>query len=309
MHAPNDIDVIDGIRAFNRFYTDRIGLLDRAYLKADYTLAEARVLYEIGARGTTTATDLVRDIHLDPAYLSRILKVFRDRGLVAIESDPADRRSRRLRLTPVGTAEYEQLADLSRGQIREMLSALPASEQEGLASAMQRITGLLGSQETQKTPMVLRPHRPGDLGWIIQSQTEFYASEFGWRQGFEGLVAKVAADFLAGHDPRNEACWIAERSGVRLGSIMVVNGGGDVAKLRLLYVDPMARGLGLGMLLAEQATSFARQSGYRRMTLWTNDNLDAARHIYRKLGFSLVSEEKHTLFGPELTGQTWEIDL
>lgn len=308
MDAMNDLALVDGIRAFNRFYTDRIGVLDRAYLKADYTLAEARVLYEIGARGATTASDLVRDLHLDPAYLSRILKIFRDRDLVTVERDAADRRSQILQLTTTGSIEFEQLGELSRAQIRGMLSGLSAAERQALAAAMDSIPALIGDRADQR-PTVLRPHRPGDMGWIIQSQTEFYAREFGWQQGFETLVSKVAAQFLEHFDPAMEHCWIAERSGLRLGSVMIVNGGDGIAKLRLLYVDGAARGLGLGRLLVEQSLAFARQAGYRKVSLWTNDILLAARHIYISLGFRLVAEESHTMFGPEIIGQTWELDL
>ncbi|MCL6708180.1 helix-turn-helix domain-containing GNAT family N-acetyltransferase [Pseudomonas sp. R2.Fl] len=308
MDAMNDLTLIDGIRAFNRFYTDRIGVLDRAYLKGDYTLAEARVIYEIGARGETSASDLVRDLHLDPAYLSRILKAFRDRDLVTVEKDPVDRRSQILQLTAAGRAEFVQLGELSRAQIRDMLSGLTGPEREALAAAMDCIPGLIG-ERTDRRPAVLRPHRPGDLGWIIQSQSEFYTREFGWNQGFEALVSRVAAEFLDRFDPAMEQCWIAERSGLRLGSVMIVNGGDGVAKLRLLYVDAAARGLGLGRLLVEQSLAFARQAGYRKVSLWTNDILHAARHIYVSLGFELVAEERHAMFGPELNGQTWELDL
>lgn len=308
MEATNDLPLIDGIRAFNRFYTDRIGVLDRGYLKADHTLTEARVIYEIGARSKTSASDLVRDLHLDPAYLSRILKSFRARDLVAVEKDPVDRRSQILQLTAAGRAEFDQLSELSRAQIRTMLSRLTGAEREALAAAMDSIPSLLGDRADSR-PAVLRPHRPGDLGWIIQSQSEFYTREFGWNQGFEALVSRVAAEFLDRFDPTMEQCWIAERSGLRLGSVMIVNAGDGVAKLRLLYVDAAARGLGLGRLLVEQSLAFARQTGYRKVSLWTNDILLAARHIYLSLGFRLVAEEPHTMFGPELTGQTWELDL
>jgi Transcriptional regulators len=308
MDATDDLALVDGIRAFNRFYTDRIGVLDRAYLKGDYTLTEARVLYEVGARNETSASDLVRDLRLDPAYLSRILKTFRDRDLVTVEKHPIDRRSQILKLTSAGRAEFKQLGELSRAQIRDMLSRLTGAEREALAAAMDRIPDLIGDR-TDRRSAVLRPHRPGDLGWIIQSQTEFYAREFGWHQGFEALVSRVAAEFLEHFDPTMEQCWIAERSGLRLGSVMIVNGGDGVAKLRLLYVDAAARGLGLGRLLVEQSLAFARQAGYRKVSLWTNDILHAARHIYLTLGFTLVSEERHKMFGPELNGQTWELDL
>ncbi len=304
-----DLTTIDAVRAFNRFYTDRIGILDRAYLKANCTLAEARVIYEIGARGQASAAELVRDLHLDPAYLSRILKAFRTRKLVEQTRDPADGRSQLLTLTADGATERKLLAELSRDQLATMLEDLGPSERGALVTAMATISRLLDTDRRNAAPPVLRPHRPGDLGWIVQSQAEFYTREFGWNDQFEALVSDVASKFLANFDAAKERCWIAERSGVRIGSVLVMNGGHGVAKLRLLYVDEAARGLGLGHLLVEQCIEFARRSGYRRMTLWTNDILHAARHIYIKAGFKLESEDRHTLFGPELNGQTWALDL
>ncbi|RCW28442.1 MarR family transcriptional regulator with acetyltransferase activity [Ciceribacter lividus] len=304
-----DLTTIDAVRAFNRFYIDRIGILDRAYLKANCTLAEARVIYELGARGRASAAELVRDLHLDPAYLSRILKAFRTRRLVEQTRDPADGRSQVITLTPDGMAEFEALANLSREQLATMLEELGPAERGMLVEAMATVTRLLDADRRNAVPPVLRPHRPGDLGWIVQSQAEFYTREFGWNDQFEALVSDVASKFLANFDAAKERCWIAERRGVRIGSVLVMNGGDGVAKLRLLYVDEAARGLGLGRLLVDQCIEFARRSGYRRMTLWTNDILHAARHIYVKAGFTLESEQRHTLFGPELNGQTWTLDL
>lgn len=304
-----DLTTIDAVRAFNRFYTDRIGILDRAYLKANCTLAEARVIYELGARGQASAAELVRDLHLDPAYLSRILKAFRTRRLIEQTRDPADGRSQLLTLTADGIAECRLLAELSRDQLATMMADLGPSERGALVAAMATVTRLLDDDRRNAAPPVLRPHRPGDLGWIVQSQAEFYTREFGWSDQFEALVSDVASKFLANFDATKERCWIAERSGVRIGSVLVMNGGDGVTKLRLLYVDEAARGLGLGRLLVDQCIDFARRSGYRRMTLWTNDILHAARHIYIKAGFKLESEDRHTLFGPELNGQTWALDL
>lgn len=304
-----DLATIEAMRAFNRFYTDRIGVLDRAYLKANYTLTEARIVYELGVRGRASAAELVRDLHLDPAYLSRILKAFRSAELVEQTRDPDDGRSQIISLTPRGVAEYEALGELSRSQLEEMLAPLGPAEKATLVEAMAAITGLLDDDRRNEAPPVLRPHRPGDLGWIIESQTQFYVREFGWNDKFEALVSEVAANFLNGFNPARDYCWIAERRGIRIGSVLVMDGGGDVAKLRLLYVDEAARGLGLGRLLVQQCIDFARRAGYRQITLWTNDILHAARHIYVSLGFSLVSEERHTLFGPELNGQTWTLDF
>lgn len=307
MRESTDITTIEAMRAFNRFYTDRIGILDRAYLKADYTLAEARIVYEIGTRGQVLAVELVRDLRLDPAYLSRILKKFRERNLVMVAPDPADGRSQRLCLTDKGRTEFETLAELSRSQLRRMVAPLGPAEQASLVEAMATITRLI-EPDDHATP-VLRPHRPGDLGWMIQSQTEFYVRTFGWNGRFEALVSQVAADFLERYDARRDHCWIAERAGTRIGSVIVMDGGENIAKLRMLYVDAAARGLGLGKLLVEQCVHFARNAGYRQLTLWTNDILHAARHIYVAAGFRLVAEERHRMFGPELNGQTWTLDL
>lgn len=309
MRESTDITTIEAMRAFNRFYTDRIGILDRAYLKADYTLAEARIVYEIGARGEVLAVELVRDLHLDPAYLSRILKKFRERGLVTVAQDPADGRSQLLRLTDKGRTEFETLAELSRSQLRQMVAPLGEDEQASLVAAMATITRLIEPQERAPAAPIVRPHRPGDLGWMIQSQTEFYVRTFGWNGRFEALVSQVAADFLERYDERRDHCWIVERAGKRIGSVIVMDGGNGIAKLRMLYVDASARGLGLGKLLVDQCVHFARNAGYRQLTLWTNDILHTARHIYIAAGFQLVAEERHTMLGPELNGQTWTLDL
>lgn len=300
---------IEAIRAFNRFYTDRIGLLDRAYLNADYTLTEARVIYELGARGETSASALTRDLHLDAAYLSRILKRFRTAGLVDLAPDPADRRSQTIWLTAMGRLEYERLGDLSRNQLADMLSIVSAGERETLAAAFATVRRVLDPDAVNGMPAIIRPHRPGDMGWIVQSQATFYTREHGWNDQFEALVADVVARFLANFDSARDFCWIAERAGERVGSVLVTDGGDGIAKLRLLYVDEGARGLGLGRTLVDECIRFSRKAGYRQLTLWTNDVLHAARHIYEKAGFRLVAEEKHRMFGKEENGQTWTLDL
>lgn len=309
MRESTDITTVEAMRAFNRFYTDRIGILDREYLKADYTLAEARIVYEIGTRVEVLAVELVRDLHLDPAYLSRILKKFRERGLVTVTQDPTDGRSQRLALTEKGRTEFDTLAELSRNQLRQMVAPLGRSERASLVEAMATITRLIEPEARAHATAILRPHRPGDLGWMIQSQTEFYVGTFGWNGRFEALVSQVAADFLEHYDVGRDHCWIAERAGLRVGSVIVMDGGDGVAKLRMLYVDETARGLGLGKLLVDQCVRFARNAGYRQLTLWTNDILHTARHIYVAAGFRLVAEERHRMFGPELNGQTWTLDL
>ncbi|TRL37438.1 bifunctional helix-turn-helix transcriptional regulator/GNAT family N-acetyltransferase [Rhizobium straminoryzae] len=302
-------DILDSIRSFNRFYTDHLGLLSQVYLQSPYSLTEARVIYEIGARPGVTAAELTRDLHLDAAYLSRILRRLRSEELVHTEPDAHDRRSQNLFLTETGLARWRELGEQSRQQIDKSLSALDAARQGALVKAMRSIQSLLEGKSVNAGPIVLRSHRPGDMGWVIEAQTRFYTETFGWNDQFEALAAEVAGQFLKTFDPALERGWIAEREGERLGSIFIANGGDGIAKLRLLYVDQAARGMGLGKLLVDEALQFARRCGYHRIKLWTNDNLAAARALYLKTGFRLVSEERHSLFGPELTGQTWVLDL
>jgi DNA-binding MarR family transcriptional regulator/ribosomal protein S18 acetylase RimI-like enzyme len=302
-------DLYDTIRDFNRFYTLQLGILGRDYLGAGYTLAEARILHDIGARPGIAASVLTRALSLDPAYLSRILKSFRARGLIEARPDENDRRSQTLSLTPAGEEERSRLAERSRQQIAGALEALDGEGRLRLANAIAVMRESFGDGAQATAPVIFRDHRPGDMGWVIAAQAEFYTSVFGWNDQFEALVAEVAGRFLANFNPQREKSWIAERQGRRLGSIFIMDGGADVAKLRLLYVDPAARGLGLGKALVAEAIGFSRRCGYRSLSLWTNDNLDAARGIYIKAGFRLTAEERHTTFGPELNGQTWVLDL
>jgi len=309
---PNMTDPVflDAIRAFNRFYTNKLGILTKGYLDTSYTLTEARILYEMGARRRVSATELNRDLGLDPAYLSRLLKKFREAGFIDSEPDPADKRSQILTVTEKGQAEYETLGELSRQQIADELANVDEAGREKLIGSMQTIRAILDPQSAAPSPpVVIRPHRIGDMGWLVEAQATAYAREYGWNDKFEGLIAEVAGKFVANFDPERERCWIAERDGKRVGSVLVADGGGDVAKLRLLYLDPAARGLGLGRTLVEQCIKFSTLAGYKKLSLWTNDILSAAVHIYEKAGFRLVSEERHAMFGPECNGQTWELDL
>lgn len=307
MAAP-DISSIEAIRDFNRFYTNFLGVLNRAYLDSPYTLTDARVLFEIGFHKGIAASALTRDLQLDPAYLSRILKRFRTDGLVESEADPTDARSQILTVTARGQAQFEEFGRRSNAQIADRFAHLPQESPQQVVAAMQTIWALL-DPGAAPAPAIIRPHRPGDIGWIVQSQAQFYCREFGWDMRFEALVADVAGRFLSNFDSEKDYCWIAERGGVNVGSVMVTNGGDGVAKLRLLYIDRAARGLGLGKLLVDECISFSRRRGYRQLSLWTNDILEAARAIYVKAGFRLVSEERHRMFGPELNGQTWALDL
>lgn len=304
----SDIALIETARDFNRFYTNFLGLLNKAYLDSPYTLTDARILFEIGSHDGVSATALARDLHLDPAYLSRILKRFRAEELIETSPDPADLRSQIITVTDRGREQFEELGRRANAQIAARFDNLAIGEPEAAVRAMNTIRALL-DPTAKPAPAVIRAHRAGDIGWIVQSQSRFYTEEYGWDLRFEALVAEVAGKFLANFDPALEYCWIAERGGVNVGSILVTNGGDGIAKLRLLYVDKAARGLGLGKLLVDECIRFARQKGYRELSLWTNDMLDTARAIYLKAGFRLVAEERHRMFGPEANGQNWVLTL
>jgi DNA-binding MarR family transcriptional regulator/GNAT superfamily N-acetyltransferase len=303
-----DSALVEATRDFNRFYTNILGVLNKAYLDTPFTLTDARVLFEIGSQDGISAVTLARDLQLDPAYLSRILKRFRAELLIETTPDPADLRSQIISVTDKGRTQFQELGRRSSAQIAERFDGLALGEPQIIVSAMTTIRTLLDPNATP-APAVIRAHRPGDFGWIVQSQAKAYTEEYGWNMRFEGLVADVAGKFLNNFDPELEYCWIAERGGINVGSIVIANGGGGVAKLRLLYVDKAARGLGLGRTLVEECIRFAKAKRYRQISLWTNDILHAARGIYVKAGFRLVSQEKHRMFGPEENGQTWVLDL
>ena len=299
-------DPIETIRAFNRFYTNRIGVLDRAYLDTPYTLTEARVIYELAARGTTSASQLTEELSLDPAYLSRLLKTFVGKGFVDARKDPADGRGRLLGLTEKGRAAAADLATRSRQSIATLIEPLTQSERLDLTAALRRATTLLAGAPAKA---VIRPHRPGDLGRVIASQAQSYTETYGWNTEYEALVAEICAQFLRHFDPAREHCWIAEQDGRFVGSIFLVKASETTAKLRLLHVSDAARGQGLGTRLVTECIRFAQGAGYSRLELWTNDILIAARRIYQAAGFVLEREEPHHSFGKNLVGQTWALDL
>ena len=304
--SPRD-DRIAAVRRFSRFYTRRIGVLHEGLLDSPFTLAEARVLYELAHRDTTTATWLASVLGLDAGYLSRILQRFERDGLLTRAPAEADRRQSVLTLNPAGHTAFAPLDARSRHEVAALLDALPTPAQEGLVDAMGRIEALLGNGPPRDWH--LRPEQPGDIGWVIERHGALYAAEYAFDARFEALVAHVAGDYLAQHDPTRERCWIAESGGVRLGSVFVVRKSDDVAKLRLLIVEPAARGLGIGKALVQACIGFARQAGYRRLTLWTNDVLLAARGIYREAGFEMVSTQPHSDFGPAIVGEEWDLVL
>lgn len=302
----------EAVRRFSRFYTRRIGVLAEAYLGTRFSVAEARVLYELAARPGITAKELTRELDLDPGYLSRILADFRQRRLLSRAPSTADSRQRLLELTTSGRQAFTTLDEASRRAIRAMLAPLGRDERRRLVAAMDAIQTMLGGTRARAgAPCRLRPHRPGDIGWVVERHGALYAREYGWDARFEALVARVAADFLDNFDPARERCWIAERDGERAGSVFLVKHPEreGVAKLRLLLVEPGARGMGLGRRLVRECTRFARRAGYHTITLWTNSVLDAARRIYIEEGYTLVKEEPHHSFGRDLVGQTWELKL
>ena len=300
---------IAAVRRFNRFYTRQIGVLRQGLLDSPFSLAEARVLYEVAHRQQPTATELGQDLQLDAGYLSRMLRSFEQRGLLRKEASSRDARQSLLSLTAEGRKAQSALETGSNAEVGAMLGVLATDEQSHLLRAMQSIESLLGPRQVSREPYLLRTHRPGDMGWIVHRHGVLYAQEYGWDETFEALVAEIAAKFIREFDARRECCWVAERDGEILGCVFLVKQSASVAQLRLLLVEPTARGLGIGRRLVDECIRFARQAGYNSITLWTNDILSAARHIYEAAGFRLVGEEKHRSFGHDLVGQTWELRL
>lgn len=300
-------DRIEEIRRFNRFYTQRLGTLKESLLDSALTLTQARILWELAQELDSSAVDLCRRLDLDPSYLSRILGDFGDRGWVERTPAPDDARRSRVTLTPEGRKVFEPLNEASRRQLEAWLKPLPEASRDRLVSAMVTIRTLLDGKDEARTPLVvIRAHRPGDMGWVIERQARLYADEYGWNQEFEALVAEICARFLRRFDAEREHCWIAEVEGRRVGSVTLVAKSWTTAQLRMLFVDADVRGLGIGRKLMEESLAFARRTGYRKMILWTNDCLHSARKIYEASGFRLTKSEAHHSFGHDLVGQYWE---
>ncbi|WP_431096153.1 bifunctional helix-turn-helix transcriptional regulator/GNAT family N-acetyltransferase [Polaromonas aquatica] len=301
---------IKAVRSFNRFYTQRIGVLD-PYLGSQFSLTEVRVLYELAHRDQPTATELGRDLSLDAGYLSRILRRFESKGWLARVPSPADARQSLLRLTEAGHAVFAPLQQQSRDEAAALLAALAPGDQRKVVSAMATVQRLLAGETTPAAirTVLLRDAEPGDMGWVVQQHGEIYAREYGWNSEFEALVADIAGKYLKNHQPEWEKCWIAEVDGERAGAVFVVRKSATVAQLRMLILTPQARGLGLGGRLTDACIAFARGKGYKKMVLWTNSCLDAARGIYTKRGFTLVKSEPYHGFGKDLVGETWELKL
>jgi DNA-binding MarR family transcriptional regulator/GNAT superfamily N-acetyltransferase len=290
-------------------FTRWIGVLREGLLHSSYSLTEARVLFELANREELSASELVRELGLDPGYMSRTLGGLERQGLVEKVRSATDGRRRILSLTAEGEEAFKVLDSRSREEVSEMLGGLSEEEQRRLLEAMRTIEGIFEKGLKFSEPFVLRPHEPGDMGWVVYRHGVLYAGEYGWDERFEALVARIVADFIDGYDPKKERCWIAEMAGERVGCVFVVKASDTVAKLRLLLVEPGSRGLGLGNRLVEECIRFSRNRGYEKLTLWTNSVLDAARHIYEEHGFVLEEEEEHHSFGHDLVGQNWELAL
>ena len=299
----------EAVRHFNRFFTRQTGLLNEGLLESPFSLTEARVLFELAHRDEPTARELGRELGLDAGYLSRLLRSFRHRGLVARRTSDADGRRSLLQLTPAGKRAFATLDARSARNVASLLGAMSETEQQRLVAAMRLVESLLGGRSKEQAPYLLRPPRAGDFGWVIHRHGALYALEYGWDERFEALVASIVAQFAEKNDPKRERCFIAERDGETVGSVFLVKRSATVAQLRLLLVEPRARSLGIGSRLVKECIAFARQSGYRRMTLWTNSILESARHLYEREGFRKVSQERHRSFGHELVGQNWDLAL
>lgn len=302
------LDRVARVRAFNRLYTGVIGVLDEGLVGTDYSLSEARVLYELEQQGVTEVTELRRRLDMDAGYASRLLGRLEGRGLLTRERSETDARRQLLRLTETGRAAQHSLEQRTITQIGELLGRFTDEDQHRLLNSMQAISTLVGEQADDRT-MVLRPPRPGDFGWVVQRHGALYAQEYSWDSSFEALVARIVADYVENHDPAREAVWIAELDGERAGCVFCVRGSDErTAKLRLLIVEPGARGHGLGKRLVADCIAFAKAHGYQAMELWTNSVLTAARGIYAAAGFELVASEPHHSFGHDLVGETWRLE-
>jgi DNA-binding MarR family transcriptional regulator/GNAT superfamily N-acetyltransferase len=300
---------IEAVRRFNRFYTRQIGVLRESWAESPFSLAEVRVLYELAHHDDLTAGELGTELGLDRGYLSRILQSFEKRGFVKKTRSEKDARQTHLALTAKGRKVFAPINNRSQQDVGSMLDALPATDQKILIESMHTIERLLGDKSEPKVPYILRTHHPGDMGWIVHRHGVLYSEEYGWDEQFEALAARITSDFIKNFDPKRERCWIAEREGEIVGSVFLVKKSKTVAQLRLLLVEPNARGLGIGTRLVEECIRFARQKGYRKIVLWTNDVLKAARRVYEEAGFIMVREEPHHSFGGDLVGQYWELAL
>jgi DNA-binding MarR family transcriptional regulator/GNAT superfamily N-acetyltransferase len=297
------------VRRFNRFYTQHLGVLREDWLESPFSLTEARVLYEIRQRERTTATDIVRDLGLDAGYLSRMLRRFHKLGLIRRQTSPDDARQSHLSITARGAKAFAPLEARTNAQVGAVLDRLPDADQDALVAAMRNVERLMTPDAAAQPDIVLREPRPGDFGWIVARHAALYAQEYRWGGNFEGVCAQIVADFVNKFDPQRERCWIAERNGERVGSVLLAKESEDIARLRLLLVEPAARGHGIGRRLTGECVGFARASGYRRITLWTHSVLTAARAVYARAGFTLTSSEPRRSFGQDVVSEDWDLLL
>ena len=310
MDKDNLQERVKAVRRFNRFYTQKIGVLNEGHLDSPFSLAEVRVLYELVHRESLTASDISKSLGLDAGYLSRILNNFKKCGLITRKRSEADGRQAHLLLTEKGKKTFASLNDRAHDEIATMIGKLSSANQRKLIEAMQTVERVLGGEKAEsKVPYIIRSHQPGDMGWVVHRHGVLYSEEYGWGEWFEALVAGVAAKFLKNYDPKKERCWIAEKDGEIVGSVFLTKKSETVAKLRLLLVEPNTRGLGIGSRLVSECERFARQAGYKKIVLWTNSVLESARRIYKAAGYRLVKEEHHDGFGKDSVAETWELKL
>ena len=306
-------DILDGqvaaIRRFSRFYTARLGVLRERLNEGPFTLPEGRIVFELATVGPTTASALVASLGLDAGYVSRLLKSLEAGGFIARRQSPTDGRQTEISLTSKGRAGFAVIDSHSAAEVRSLLQDIPPADRARLVENLREACALLNGGRDAGPGYILRDPKPGDMGWVVSRHGALYAREFGWNAEFEALVAKIVADYIENHDPARERCWIAERDGAPVGSVFLVKHGDDVAKLRLLLVDPSARGLGIGQRLIREVIEEARFRRYKRLTLWTNTVLTGARRLYEAAGFTLDGEEPHRSFGCDLVAQTWSLDL
>lgn len=300
---------IDAVRRFNRFYTKKIGVLQEGLLKSPFSLTQLRILYELAYRQNLKAAELSNDLNLDPGYLSRILGDFEKRGLIERKQSADDARESLLTLTKKGADAFAPLNVRSHDEMAEMLSGLSPTQQNRLLESMESIENLLNIKDEEKVSYILRPHQPGDMGWVIYRHGVLYSQEYGWDEQFEALVASICVKFLQKFDSKRERCWIAEKDGQIVGSVFLVKHTKKIAQLRMLYVEPFTRGLGIGRRLVDECIRFSRQTGYKKIILWTQSNLSAARHIYEATGFKILKKEPHHSFGHDLVSEIWELEL
>jgi DNA-binding MarR family transcriptional regulator/N-acetylglutamate synthase-like GNAT family acetyltransferase len=309
-HASVLDDPVQTVRRFNRFYTRQIGVLQEHLVQSQFSLTELRVLYELAHRENVTAKDLCRDLGLDRGYVSRMLQNFEKHGWIKTTPSPEDRRHQFLSLTAKGHKVFDPLERRSSDEVAVMLSRLSPNQQKKMLAAIRDIESVLTPEPATGAPYILRSHRPGDMGWVVQRHGELYWKEYGYDERFEAMVAGIVAEFVGKFDPARERCWIAEKNGENVGCVVLVKKSATVAKLRVLLVESSARGLGIGKRLVDECINFAREAGYKKIMLWTQSELAAARCIYERAGFKLVEEKKHESWGRrDLVAETWELTL